>query len=149
MDFKWTPKREKAAMALAEGYTNEQSAEKAGVSERTIYKWKNDLEFSMEVDRLSLMVDISGRATRLRLAMRAVRQKMAEDGRLRTNRDILDWLKYAQSETDGVKLDLAALLETATSMADAGSGGPDSETSACGECQCMASVPEQRDGEAV
>jgi hypothetical protein len=28
---------------------------------------------------------------------------------IRTDRDLLDWLKFAQSETDGIKLDLAKL----------------------------------------
>ena len=62
------------------------------------------MEFSAEVDRLSLMVDIAGRAERLRIAMRLVRAKGYQ-----SDRDLLDWLKYAQSETDGVKLDLTKL----------------------------------------
>jgi hypothetical protein len=50
------------------------------------------------------MIDISSRAERLRLAMRAVRQKVRADGTLETDKDLLDWLKYAQSETTGIKL---------------------------------------------
>jgi len=37
---------------------------------------------------------------------------------------VLDWLKFAQGETDGIKLDiskLAAVAENAASMADSGS----------------------------
>lgn len=64
-----------------------------------------------EVDRLSLMVDVSSRAERLRITMRAVRQK-TPGNKILTDKDLLDWLKFAQSETDGLKLDLAK-LETA------------------------------------
>jgi hypothetical protein len=50
------------------------------------------------------MIDISSRAERLRTAMRVVRQKVRPDGTLETDKDVLDWLKYAQSETTGIKL---------------------------------------------
>lgn len=50
------------------------------------------------------MIDIASRAERLRIAMRAVRQKVRADGTPETERDLLDWLKYAQSETIGIKL---------------------------------------------
>lgn len=36
--------------------------------------------------------------------MRVVRQKVREDGTPETEKDLLDWLKYAQSETTGIKL---------------------------------------------
>jgi DNA-binding XRE family transcriptional regulator len=145
MDFKWTPKREKAALALASGYTNEEAAEVAGVAERTIYLWKSELEFSMEVDRLSLMVGIASRAERLRIAMQVVKQKIRDDGSLRTNRDLLDWLKFAQSETDGVKLDLTSLLEAATSVADTRPAGTGAEGCTCESCDCLANAAQQRD----
>lgn len=116
--FRWSRKREKAAIALAQGYTIAEVAEQVGVAERTVYRWKERLEFSSEVDRLSLMVDIAGRAERLRIAMRMIRKKGDE-----TNRDLLDWLKYAQSETDGVRLDLTSLFEATTSLADSGPEG--------------------------
>ena len=123
LQWKWTRKREVAALWIAEGYTDQQAADAAEVSRQTIQRWKHELEFAAEVDRLSLMVDIAGRAERLRIAMRAVRQKLKDDGTVRTERDLLDWLKFAQSETDGVKLDLAALAEAASSLAGEGSPG--------------------------
>ena len=97
-------------MMLAEGYTRAEAAEKAKVTERTIYRWQNHPDFQAEVDRLSLMVGIAFRGERLRIARRVIREKM-RDNRIRTARDLLDWLKYAQSETDGAKLDLAAIFE--------------------------------------
>lgn len=38
------------------------------------------------------------------MAMRVVRQRTRADGTLETDKDVLDWLKYAQSETTGIKL---------------------------------------------
>jgi hypothetical protein len=57
------------------------------------------------------MVVIASRAERLRLAMKVIRQKVAKEGAIQTEKDLLDWIKFAQSETDGAKLDLAAVLE--------------------------------------
>ena len=113
--FKWTKKRSDAALKLAQGYTLQEVADTVGVNERTIRRWKDHPLFQAEVNRLSLMVDISGRAERLRIAMRVVRQ-IGYD----TDRDLLDWLKYAQGETDGVKLDLTTVFEDAASMAGSG-----------------------------
>jgi len=111
MSFKWTPKRRAVALALAEGHTIEEASRLARVTERTIYNWKRKLEFEVEIDRLSLMTDIASRAERLRIAMQVARQKVCEDGNFDTNKDLLDWLKFAQSETDGAKLDLAAIFD--------------------------------------
>lgn len=113
-------------MLLAQGYTRKEVAKEADVSERTIYRWLDDVEFSAEVDRLSLMLGVAARAERLRIAQRAIRAKVRED-KIDTEKDLLDWLKYAQSETDGVKLDLAALSaafgQADASMAAGGSDG--------------------------
>jgi hypothetical protein len=120
--FSWTPARERAAIALAEGRTQKDAAAEAEVTDRTIRDWLRHPEFGAEVDRLSLMVGISGRAERLRIAQRVVRQKTTDTGFLETKADLLDWIKFAQSETDGIKLDLAklatALGADAASLAD-------------------------------
>jgi hypothetical protein len=118
----WDERRGQAAILLASGYTWQATADEVGVDKRSITNWMQNVEFSAEVDRLSLMVDVSSRAERLRIAMRAIRQKVREDG-VETDKDVLDWLKFAQSETDGVKLDLsklAALGEVNASLADRG-----------------------------
>jgi len=120
--FKWSENRTMAAIGLAEGKTQTQVAEDCGIDRRTIIRWLAYPEFSAEVDRLSLMVGIAGRAERLRIAQRIVRQKTGDTGILETKADLLDWLKFAQSETDGIKLDLAklatALGADASSVAD-------------------------------
>lgn len=102
--FEWDEARSKAAISLANGYTTEETAKECSVTTRTVYNWKNHPDFSAEIDRLSLMVDIASRAERLRVAIKMVRKLGYE-----TNKDLLDWLKFAQSETDGVKLDLTKI----------------------------------------
>lgn len=106
--FVWNEKTSESAMLLAQGYTNREVSEKVGVAERTLYRWQTDINFSAEVDRLSLMLGVAARAERLRMAQRVARQKSL-GGIIETEKDLLDWLKFAQSETDGIKLDLAAL----------------------------------------
>jgi hypothetical protein len=128
--MKWTAARQKVAYALAEGYSRAEAAEHAGVSERYVYQCLAIEDFSREVDRLSLMVGIATRAERLRLAQRVIRQKVTEEGELMTDKDLLDWLKFAQGETDGIKLDLTSLLFAAESqdaapLAGRGSDGVD------------------------
>lgn len=107
--FKWTKQKSDAAIALSQGRTQADVAAEVGVSDRAIRKWLAEPEFAAEVDRLSVMVNISSRAERLRIAMRVARQKVHEDGTVLTDKDILEWLKFAQSETDGIKLDLTRL----------------------------------------
>lgn len=119
--FKWTANRRLAAISLGEGKTQKVVADEVGVTDRTIRLWLAEVEFSAEVDRLSLMTGISSRAERLRLAKRVIRQLTDEHGNVATEKDPLEWLKFAQSETDGIKLDLtklAALGADDSSVAD-------------------------------
>ena len=102
--FYWSSKRQKAALALAEGQSQQAVADAIGVCRKTICNWLCVPEFAAEVDRLSLMVGLASRSERLRIAMRVVRQKVRDDGTIETDRDLLDWLKFAQSETPGVQL---------------------------------------------
>jgi hypothetical protein len=107
--FEWSPRKEKAAITLAKGETQRTAADNAGVADRTIRRWLEVPAFSQEVDRLSLMVETANRAHRLRIANRVIRQMVRDGEPVETSKDLLDWLKYAQSETDGIKLDLMRL----------------------------------------
>jgi len=107
--YQWTPEKCEAVMMLAEGYTYKQVGSQINKTEKTIYRWMLDTEFSAEVDRLSLMAGIASKAERLRLAKRIVRAKCTSDI-MASDKDLLDWLKFAQSETDGANLNLAGLL---------------------------------------
>ena len=56
------------------------------------------------------MRGIAIKAERMRIAKRAVRQ-MVKGELVETKKDLLDWLKYAQMETEGIRLDLTELLD--------------------------------------
>lgn len=118
----WDETRTKAASLLALGHSKSHVAGEVGVHRNTIAAWVDDPEFAAEVDRLSLMLGVSSRAERLRLAMRIVRQRTDEDGNLISEKDLLDWLKFAQSETDGAKIDLSKLSELLAG--ESGGSGP-------------------------
>ena len=120
--WKWDRKKVDAAILLAQGYLIKETAKTVGVSIKSITRWKQDDIFGAEVDRLSLMMGIASRAERLRIAQRVVREKM-KDEKIETDKDLLDWLKFSQSETDGIKLDLTTLLDHATPVAGSGSDG--------------------------
>src|SRR5215813_13399084 len=108
--YSWSSEKCEAASLLAAGYTNVEVAEHFGVHPRTVSAWLSSEEFSAEVDRLTLMIGVASRTERLRMAMRVIRSRTDENGVIRSNKDALDWLKFAQSETDGVKLDIFKLL---------------------------------------
>lgn len=119
----WDERRSQAAILLASGHTWQATADEVGVDKRSITNWMQNPDFAAEVDRLSLMVDVSSRAERLRITMRVVRQRVREE-EIETSKDLLEWLKFAQSETDGVKLDLnklAAFGSDEAPVADSGS----------------------------
>jgi transposase len=120
--FSWTLKRRKAAFALAEGVLNSEAAQEAGVSERTIYRWKHDIDFSAEVDRLTLMTGIAVKVERIKIAKRVARQSITETEVI-TKKDLLDWLQFAQSETDGIKLNLTELLTSFSKQDELNTGG--------------------------
>lgn len=107
--FRWGEKQEAAAFALAQGKTQEAAAEIAGVTDRTIRNWLAHSEFVEEVDRLTFLTGIAHKAERLRLAKRVIANLS-----ITTEKDLLDWLKYAQSETSGIKLDFTELLTAIT-----------------------------------
>lgn len=116
--FAWDEQKSQAAVSLAHGFSKADVAQEVGVERSTVYYWLNIPEFAAEVDRLSTMIDVASRAERLRQTMRVLRSLTNEDGVLRTDKDALDWLKYAQSETDGAKLDFSKLAELLTGQQD-------------------------------
>lgn len=114
--FQWTPKVNAAAIALAEGYTQVEAAAMAGVSDRTLRRWLAQPEFAVEVDKLTLITGIARKAERVKLAKRVIRT-IGET----TEKDLLDWLKYIELATDGLKIGLSPeLTELATLLRDAG-----------------------------
>lgn len=108
--IRWEHGAGEIALLLAQGYMLKEVARMMDISEQTIHNLKKHPDFLDEVDRLTLMTDIATKAHRLRLAKAAIRKFVEErDGEIviKTKADLLEWLKYAQSETDGVRLDLS------------------------------------------
>ena len=99
-------------MSLADGKTRAEAAAIAAIGERTLYRWLLDPTFSEEVDRLTLMIGIATRAERMRLIKRLVAQRTKDDV-IESKADVLDWLKFAQSETTGAVNDLAESIAIA------------------------------------
>lgn len=110
----WTRERSQAAFCLAEGKSQMETAAILGITDRTIRNWLNDEEFQAEVDRLSMMVAAASRAQRMRWINRTVLNRINSDGSLQTEKDVIDLLKFAQSETTGAKIDLSKLAEILT-----------------------------------
>ena len=130
--FKWNDKKSRAARMLGEGYTYAETAAEVGVTERTIFTWKHTLEFDMEVDRCSMIYGLASKAERNRLIMKAARQYVKTDGTIDLGKDtLLDYIKEARMNTDGVKLDivseLASLDAEAGLMAGSRSDGSDED----------------------
>lgn len=107
--FEWNETRSKAALGLAEGKTQQQVADECAIGRRTVVRWLEHPDFAAEVDRLSVMTHIASSAERLRIAKRVVRQIVKDEQKIKTDKDLLDWLKFAQSETDGISAGLAKL----------------------------------------
>lgn len=110
--FWWDDRRTKAAVMLASGSSKVATAQECEIDRVTLYHWLEHPDFAAEVDRLSLMVHISSRAERLRIAMRIAKARVGDDDSVpQSDKDLLDWLKFAQSETDGAKIDMSKLAE--------------------------------------
>lgn len=111
--FRWSKQRRDAAELLAMGLTNAEVAQRVGVTERNIYRWKKHPEFLSEVDHLTLSTYLAQKAERLRVAYRVIEQKAQQASR----KDLLDWLEYVRQELEGTKHELdigsalAAILE--------------------------------------
>ena len=119
--FTWTEKAGAVALALAYGKTRAEAAREHDIAQPTLYRWLEAPEFNAEVDRLTLLVGISGRAQRVRITQPVARQLVRDGLHIKTAKDPLDWLKYAQGETDGITLDLAVVAEAVASVASGGS----------------------------
>lgn len=146
--FRWTTKNSQAAIALADGQTQRATAAALNLHENTISRWMQHPDFSAEVDRLTLMMGIASRAERLRIAKRVVKERV-HDEHVESDKDLLDWLKFAQSETDGIKLDLAALAAAfhAASAPLAGGGSTGMDAQADGGAKAGGGTQGGADGE--
>ena len=106
----WSDEQSRAAVMLAEGYTKADVSREIGVHASTITRWTQNEEFAEEVDRLSLMYGLASKAERMRLIKRAARE-FERDGKPDVSGfTLLDLLKEARMQTEGVKLDILSIL---------------------------------------
>ena len=92
----WDGRKETAARMIFEGKKVKEVALALGVSERQIYRWKSEEEFSLfQNDYLN-----HSRGEYLLRAKQAARAAMKQDKP--TRRDLLDWLKFISAETDKI-----------------------------------------------
>ncbi|MGB0383360.1 MAG: hypothetical protein ACPGWR_00930 [Ardenticatenaceae bacterium] len=92
-----------------------------GVTPRTVRNWQKKSEYLEERDTLSLMVGVSNKSYRLRISQKIIRliiENIESNFDPRLVKLLLEWLKYSQGETDGIKLDLATLLEATSPLAN-------------------------------
>lgn len=85
--FEWTLRKKKAALMLAEGHTVIEVSVALSTSERTIYRWKDDISFSDEVDRLTMTTGIAVESQQIREIKRMIDAKRKADGTLSTEAD--------------------------------------------------------------
>lgn len=85
-------KKEQAAILLGTGFSVKAAAAAVGISERQIYRWKNEIAFMDVVHGYQNQTS----AERLRTAHQMVREIIKAE--IPTKKDLLDWLKYASDE---------------------------------------------------
>lgn len=85
--FKWTPRKRKAAEMFAEGHTNIEVCSALEISERTVTRWRVDISFMDEVDRLTMTTGIAVESQQIREIKRMIEAKRKADGTLTTEAD--------------------------------------------------------------
>lgn len=91
--FVWTGPRKKAALLISEGTKNyEDIAEDVGVHRKTFWEWRQHPIFQAEVSRLTLANEKATKEGLLRLAYKAIEEKM---GNIADDRStVLEWSKF-------------------------------------------------------
>lgn len=91
--FNWTGQRKRAALLIAEGTKNyEEIAIDVGVHYTTFWEWRKHPIFQAEVSRLTLANEKATREGLLRLAYKAIEEKI---GRVADDRStVLEWSKF-------------------------------------------------------
>lgn len=99
--FKWNPRKRKAALMLAQGHTIVEVAKAFEVDSRTIDRWKDDISFMDEVDRLTSTTGLASDAELIRAVKRLIDRKRGKDGDLDSNRDVSELMRLLREITTG------------------------------------------------
>jgi FixJ family two-component response regulator len=109
-DFKLTPKMRKVIYSLADGATQKEAADRAGITDRTVRRWLNIPEFATEVDKVTLETGLATKAARLRLIKRVVNARLektvSETVAQLSKADTLELLKHLHKEQEGAQLNV-------------------------------------------
>jgi len=120
--FDWTDERDRAAVLLAQGYSNTETAKQVGVDTSTIWRWMQKEPFAKEVDNLTMMYGVANKMHRLRLLNQAIRQMIDENGQIDlTGVKFTDLIKEARMQTEGLRL---GILEKITALDEAAGFAP-------------------------
>lgn len=96
-----------AAHIMSKGYPVKVTARKIGVTDRTIYRWKHDLDFMELLDSITMRSGNSTKAERIRKAneyeMEVVDYRRM-NGKPASNKDPMDILEYVRKEMEGARL---------------------------------------------
>jgi len=126
--FEWDKQRSDAAVLLAQGYNNSETARQVGCNRSTIGRWLKEDEFAKTVDEMSLMYGGASKAYRIRMLNQALRQKIDEEDKIDlTGVSFLDLIKEMRMQTEGIRIGildkLIAADEKAGPVAGSGSEG--------------------------
>ena len=112
-EFEWTQKRSDAAIMLATGKKKTEIIEELGIGRTTLFRWTNNPEFSLEVDKLTLMHGLASKAYRMRMIQEAADDFKKTDGSWDvTGFSLLDLIKEARMQMEGVNLNIVSQLTT-------------------------------------
>jgi hypothetical protein len=100
--FKWRGKRLDAARLLAQGWTEQATADELGLHRRTIAGWKSHPEFRAKYQKLATEIGIATNGEIMRIVQMAVKQRVKDAG-IQTGADVLDWLKFGHKVMNPVR----------------------------------------------
>jgi len=111
--FQWTQAQSDAAVMLATGTPKKHIIEQLGIARTTLWNWEQNPVFSIEVDKLSLMHGLASKAYRMRMIQEAVKSfKNKDDSWNTTGTTLLEWIKEARMQMEGVSLNIVSQLAT-------------------------------------
>jgi hypothetical protein len=99
-----TISQEMAASLIATGKTKRETAALVGIAESTLYRWLQEPEFQVEVDRLTYLTGMAVKAARVRAIKRLIESKLDDDEILDTKTDVFQWMKLLREELGDLEL---------------------------------------------
>lgn len=97
--FVWDEVKQKVAEAIAKGDRSVKDIlTEFKITDRVYYTWKKHPEFQRKIDEILQDIDIAQKSERIKIAKKVIRQKLENDAKDLSKKDLLDWLKYVGEE---------------------------------------------------